>query len=155
MEFQLKLTRDELEKANAQLKSTEEKYKKEITELQTEKQNMDIELLKAKSNNKDLNRQLEALNQELSTMTRNCKRLAIKATEYRRLGKKLDNTDWIEYIQNENYYFKERYRDTNIKARDFKFLYNFTINSIRNSTEVLTNKEDNSNLAKLEFTPSM
>ena len=90
MEFQLKLTRDELEKANAQLKSTEEKYKKEITELQTEKQNMDIELLKAKSNNKDLNRQLEALNQELSTMTRNCKRLAIKATEYRRLGK-----NWI------------------------------------------------------------
>ncbi|KAF6071721.1 hypothetical protein FOB64_001424 [Candida albicans] len=61
VEFQLKLTRDELEKANAQLKSTEEKYKKEITELQTEKQNMDIELLKAKSNNKDLNRQLEAL----------------------------------------------------------------------------------------------
>ena len=78
MEFQLKLTRDELEKANAQLKSTEEKYKKEITELQTEKQNMDIELLKAKSNNKDLNRQLEALNQELSTMTRNCKRLYIR-----------------------------------------------------------------------------
>lgn len=153
VEFQLKLTRDELEKANAQLKSTEEKYKKEITELQTEKQNMDIELLKAKSNNKDLNRQLEALNQELSTMTRNCKRLAIKATEYRRLGKKLDNTDWIEYIQNENYYFKERYRDTNIKARDFKFLYNFTINSIRNSTEVLTNKEDNSNLAKLGIYP--
>ena len=30
VEFQLKLTRDELEKANAQLKSTEEKYKKEI-----------------------------------------------------------------------------------------------------------------------------
>lgn len=153
VEFQLKLTRDELEKANAQLKSTEEKYKKQITELQDEKQNMDIELLKARSNNKDLNRQLEALNQELSTMTRNCKRLAIKATEYRRLGKKLDNTDWIEYIQNENYYFKERYRDTNIKARDFKFLYNFTINSIRNSTQVLANKEDNSNLAKLGIYP--
>ncbi|RCK64014.1 hypothetical protein Cantr_10624 [Candida viswanathii] len=152
-EFQLKTCREELEKATNALQAAEQKYSLQLKTIKEEKQSVETDFIKSKSKNTQLNVELESTKEELQQMTRNCKRLAKKVSEHMQARKKLDSPEWIQFLENESIYFKAKFMEEFTRKSDYKFLYNYAVRSIKNSTKLLSLTENNANLVKLGIYP--
>lgn len=153
VEFQLKTCREELEKATNELQATEEKYSKQLKLLREEKQIVETDFIKSKSTNTQLQIELENTKEELQKMTKNCKRLAKKVCENMQVRKKLDTPGWVQFLENESIYFQRKFMEEFTRKTDYKFLYNYTLRSIKNSTKLLNLQENDTNLVKLGIYP--
>lgn len=122
-EFQLKKTREELNELTEQLRNTKLDRDAEVAKIQNS----------CNDQVKELKQQLNDYKSQLSNTIKDYRQLTDKLFEYKTNLKLVGDIERAKYYTNECEYFKQRYRDTTLIARDFKFMYDFAINQIKSS----------------------
>ncbi|EMG47451.1 hypothetical protein G210_2224 [Candida maltosa Xu316] len=149
LESQLEFYREEVEKVNKELKSCNKK----ITDLEVGKSQAESKFSNIELKNKELNDLILAKEKKLASVTNDCVRLARSTSKYMELSKSISNPQFVEFIKKENYYIRERFADMFHKYRDYKFMYNYAIDAVKNSTKLIGLEEKNANLVKLGIYP--
>ena len=140
LEFQLKKTHEDLNKVTEELRNVKLDHDAQLAKVQTANNNKV----------KELKDQLSDYKTQLSSSNKDYKQLADKLWAYKTNLRSVEDMERVNYYRDSWDYFKQRYRDATLKAKDFRFMYDFAIDQIKNSRLKLN---DDSKLAIVGLYP--
>ncbi|KAI5963862.1 hypothetical protein KGF57_001238 [Candida theae] len=147
LEFQLEKTREDLNQVTGQLKSIKLDHDSEIGRMQT---SHDEKVKELKEQIRECKSQLGEYKSQLSDTNKNYRLLTDKLLAYKTTLRSAEDIERVNFYRDSWEYFKQRYRDASLKGKDYKFMYDFAIDQIKNSRFKLN---DGSKLAAVGLYP--